>query len=246
MHISEFGPSDGPPVLLLHGGGVAGWMWTSLRRTLEATYKVVVPDLPGHGRSADEPYQSHTETVGALSQILARGSSNPTAVIGFSLGAQLAIELASKCPALVDRVMVVSAQAKAMPFAGLTLRALGAAAPLARNRRFARLQARALFVPAELMEEYIDTSAHITKTTLLAAVGDNIRFELPATWSEFRGQTLVMVGRRERALMRDSAEIIHAALPSSDMEIVPGRGHGIPLECPDWFNPRVAAWLALQ
>ena len=245
MHVSEFGPSDGPPVLLLHGGGVAGWMWTSLRRTLEATYKIVVPDLPGHGHSADEPYQSHTETVNALSQILVRGGSNPTAVIGFSLGAQLAIELASKYPELVDRVMVVSAQAKAMPFAGLTLRALGAAAPLARNRRFARLQARELFVPEELMEEYIDTSAHITKTTLLAAVGDNMRFVLPATWSEFPGQALVLVGSRERALMRDSAKIIHAALPSSDMEIVPGRRHGIPLECPDWFNPRVAAWLAL-
>ncbi|TFB82477.1 alpha/beta hydrolase [Cryobacterium luteum] len=246
MHVSEFGPSDGPPVLLLHGGGVAGWMWTSLRRTLEATYKVVVPDLPGHGHSADEPYQSHTETVNALSQLLVRGGSNPTAVIGFSLGAQLTIELASQYPELVDRVMIVSAQAKAMPFAGLTLRALGAAAPLAQNRRFARLQARELFVPAELMEEYIDTSAHITKTTLLAAVGDNMRFAVPQTWSEFHGQAFVMVGSRERALMRDSAKIIHAALPSSDMEIVPGRGHGIPLECPDWFNPRVAAWLALQ
>lgn len=246
MHLSEFGPSDGSPVLLLHGGGVAGWMWNSLRKSLESRYKVLVPDLPGHGQSADEPYRSHTETVDTLSQLLLRSDSTPTAVIGFSLGAQLAIELASKYPELVDRAMVISAQAKAMPFAQLTLRALGAAAPLARNRRFARLQARELFVPEELMEEYIDTSAHITKATLLAAVGDNMRFVLPATWSKFRGQTLVMVGRRERALMRDSAENIHAALPSSAMEIVAGRGHGIPLECPDWFNSRVAAWLALQ
>lgn len=244
MHVSEFGPSDGPPVLLLHGGGVAGWMWNSLRKSLESRYKVLVPDLPGHGQSADESYRSHTETVDALSQGLVHGGPTPTAVIGFSLGAQLAIELASKYPELVDRAMVVSAQAKAMPFAGLTLRALGAAAPLARNRRFARMQARELFVPAELMEDYIGTSAHITKATLLAAVGDNMRFELPAAWSEFRGHALVMVGRRERALMRDSAVDIHMALLGSEIEIVDGRGHGIPLECPNWFNGRVADWLA--
>ena len=246
MHVSSFGPQDGFPVLLLHGGGVAGWMWKSLRGSLESEYKVLVPDLPGHGQSADEPYRSHTETVDALRQVLSCGGSTPAAVIGFSLGAQLTIELASKYPELVDRAMVVSAQAKAMPFTGLILRALGAAAPLARNRRFARVQARELFVPPELMEDYIHTSAHISKATLLAAVGDNMRFELPAAWSDFRGPALVMVGRRERALMRDSAAVIHTALPASEIEIVNGCGHGIPLERPDWFNGRVAGWLPRQ
>lgn len=246
MHVSRFGPEDGSPVLLIHGGGVAGWMWNSLRSSLESKCKVLVPDLPGHGQSSDEPYRSHADTVDALSQVLSYGDSTPAAVIGFSLGAQLTIELASKYPELVDRAMVVSAQAKAMPFTGLTLRALGVAAPLARNRRFARMQARELLVPPELMEDYIDTSAHITKATLLAAVGDNLRFELPAAWSGFRGQALVMVGRRERALMRDSAAAIHTALPGSEIEIIDGCGHGIPLERPDWFNGRVADWLSLQ
>lgn len=246
MHVSRFGPEDGSPVLLLHGGGVAGWMWSSLRGSLESNYRVLVPDLPGHGPSADEPYRSHTETVDALRQLSLQESREPVAVIGFSLGAQLAIELASTYPEFVDRVMVVSAQAKAMPFTALTLRALGAAAPLARNRSFARLQARELFVPPELMDEYVDTSARITKTTLLAAVGDNMRFEIPAAWSEFRGQVLVMVGRRERALMRDSAAAIHAVLPESKIEVVEGCGHGIPLQRPEWFNGRVATWLARQ
>lgn len=245
MHISSFGPIDGSPVLLLHGGGVAGWMWNSLRSSLESEYKVMVPDLPGHGQSSDEPYLSHIETGDALSRVLSNAAATPAAVIGFSLGAQLTIELASKYPELVDRAMVISAQAKAMPFTGLTLGALGVAAPLARNRRFARLQARELFVPPELMENYLDTSANITKATLLAAVGDNMRFELPASWSEFPGKSLVMVGRRERALMRDSAAAIHSALPGSDIEIVDGCGHGIPLQRPDWFNDRVATWLSL-
>ena len=243
MQVNTFGPVDGPPVLLLHGGGVAGWMWTSLRRSLESRYRVLVPDLPGHGQSAGEPYRSHVETVAALSHVLKRNRSAPVAVIGFSLGAQLSIELAARYPGLVDRAMIVSAQAQAMPFTGLTLRVLGAAAPLARNHRFARLQARELFVPPELMDDYLDTSGRISRATLLAAVGDNMRFQVPKSWSNFRGQALVLAGRRERALMRDSAAAIHAALPESVLEIVDDCGHGIPLQRPDWFNNRVAAWL---
>ncbi|MGI5191229.1 alpha/beta fold hydrolase [Promicromonospora sp. CA-289599] len=243
MLVNTFGPEGGPPVLLLHGGGVAGWMWDSLCQSLERTHSVLVPDLPGHGGSADEPYRSHVETVDELAQVLAQQGKDAAAVIGFSLGAQLTIELASRHGELVDRVMVVSAQAKVMPFTDLTLQTLGMAAPLARRRWFARLQARELFIPPHLLEQYIDTSARVTKETLLAAVGDNLRFELPGEWSDFRGRALVMVGRRERALMRDSAAVVHAALPSSELEVVAGCGHGIPLQRPEWFNARVTDWL---
>jgi pimeloyl-ACP methyl ester carboxylesterase len=244
VQVNRFGPENAPPVLLLHGGGVAGWMWDSLRRRLEPTRSVIVPDLPGHGRSADQPYVSHAETVDELAQVLVRHGRGAAAVIGFSLGAQLTIELAARHGELVDRAMVVSAQAKAIPFTGLTLQTLGLAAPLARRRWFARLQARELFIPPQLLEQYIETSAGVTKETLLAAVGGNLRYELPREWTDFRGGALVMAGSRERALMRDSAAAIHAALPGSELEVVAGCGHGIPLQRPEWFDDRVADWLS--
>ena len=246
MHLSTSGPENTSPVLLLHGGGVAGWMWNSLRQHLEPRHTILVPDLPGHGRSTDEPYGTHTETVAALSQWLICGGFDPVAVIGFSLGAQLAIDLAATHPELVERVMVVSAQAQAMPFTGLTLRLLGAAAPMARNRSFAKLQARELFIPPELLEDYITTSSGISKATLLAAVGQNMRFVVAEEWSHFPGRALVMVGRKERTLMHASAAAIHAALPGSELEIADEAGHGIPLQHPAWFNSRVDHWLALR
>ena len=89
----------------------------------------------------------------------------------------------------------------------------------------------------------ISTSAGITRATLLAAVGDNVRFQLPTGWSAFRGRVLVIVGRRERRLMRDSANTIDTALPGSELSVVDGCGHGIPLQRPDWFNDRVVDWL---
>ncbi|WP_405372856.1 MULTISPECIES: alpha/beta fold hydrolase [unclassified Microbacterium] len=244
MFFTVSGRADAAPVLLLHGGGVAGWMWDSLRERLAADHTVIVPDLPGHGCSADEPYAAHAETVAAIIEMLATAvPGRPVAIVGFSLGAQLAIELASRHPDIVSEVMVVSAQAKPLPFTDLTLAVLGVSAPLARRRWFAKLQARELFVPAHLMEEYLSTSARITRATLLAAVGSNVRFELPAGWSTFRGRALVLVGARERRLMLDSARMIHAALPGSVLSVAEGCGHGIPLQRPDWFGDRVVAWL---
>ena len=245
MFFTSSGSDNASPVLLLHGGGVAGWMWDSLRERLVSDYRVLIPDLPGHGRSASEPYVSHAETVAALSQLLAATvPGRPVTVIGFSLGAQLAIQLASEHRHLIREAIIVSAQAKAMPFTKLTLRALGVSAPLARKRWFAKLQARELFIPSHLMEDYISTSAGITKATLLAAVGDNVRFEVPAGWQAFRGRALIILGRRERRLMRDSAQIIRAALPRSELSIVAGCGHGIPLQRTEWFNDRVMQWLS--
>ncbi|WP_354452216.1 alpha/beta fold hydrolase [Microbacterium sp. 1262] len=123
-------------------------MWDSLRERLAPSYAVLVPDLPGHGRSAAEPYVSHANTITAIAELLATTvPGRPTTVIGFSLGAQLAIQLASGHPELVSQAVIVSAQAKPMPFTDLTLAALGVSAPLARKRWFAKLQARELFIP---------------------------------------------------------------------------------------------------
>ncbi|MDQ0096050.1 alpha/beta fold hydrolase [Paeniglutamicibacter psychrophenolicus] len=77
MITNGFGPATGKPVLLLPGGGVAGWMWTSLRRSLETRYRVQVPDLSGHGESSPEPYLNHAATSEALANMLVACNTRP-------------------------------------------------------------------------------------------------------------------------------------------------------------------------
>lgn len=238
MHVDEAGPATAPPLLLLHGGGVAGWMWRPTLAALRHPVRALVPDLPGHGRSATEPYRSHDDTVARLEALLEERAPGGAVVAGFSLGAQLAVLLAARRPELVADAVVVSAQAAPQPLAGPTLALLGLTAPLARVPWFARLQARELLVPEALLPEYLAGSAAITRATLLASVGENLRFSVPERWGA-GGSALVVVGDRERRVMRDSARLLHDAHPRSELRIVPGAGHGLPLEHPE----RMAAML---
>ncbi|ASR37688.1 hydrolase [Prauserella marina] len=244
MYVQLSGDRDGRPVVLLHGGGVAGWMWRLTTDLLPAGLHLIVPDLPGHDRSSGEPYVSHDHTLTELITIIEKEADQPVAVAGFSLGAQLAILLATQRPDLVDRVAVVSAQAIPTRAAGLTLGLLGATAPLAKYEWFAKLQAKQLFIPASLKDDYLRTSALISKRSLVAAVGENIRFTAPPEWAGFPGTALILAGERERGFMRSSARSLSDALPGSELEIVSGCGHGIPLQRPDWFAKRLRDWLS--
>lgn len=243
MYVKQTGDGNARPLLFLHGGGVAGWMWKSVINKLSDEFHLIVPDLPGHDRSAREMYRSHDHAVSELASLLARTGSSPATVIGFSLGAQLAVLLAARHPELVHRVVIISAQAQPTPAPKLILALLGATAGLARWRWFAKLQAKELFVPPELLEDYVRTSARVSKQTILAAVGENIRFTIPPGWRTFPGRALILAGSREKSVMRASAEVLHAGLPGSSVEIVDGAGHGIPLQRADWLAGRIRDWL---
>ncbi|MEU3273123.1 alpha/beta hydrolase [Saccharomonospora sp. NPDC006951] len=244
MYVRLSGDRNGRPVVLLHGGGVAGWMWQPVTELLPKGLQLIVPDLPGHDRSAGQPYVSHDHTLAELVTAIEKEAGQPVAVAGFSLGAQLAVLLAAERPDLVDRVAVVSAQAIPTKAAGLTLGLLSTTAPLARQRWFAKLQAKQLFIPGALMDDYLRTSALITRKTLVTTVGENIRFTEPPEWAGFPGSALVLAGERERGFMKASARSLAESLPGSELEIVSECGHGIPLQRPGWFAGRLRDWLA--
>lgn len=219
---------DGPPVLFLHGGGVSGWLWGPVLAQLSGEVRALVPDLPGHGQSATHPYRSHRETLGELLTLIRRAAPGGVVVVGFSLGAQLAVLLASAAPELVRSAVLISGEAIPAPLPRTTLAALRASAPLARVEWFARAQARQLGVPTEFLPDYVRDSRAITPDTLISAVGANIRFTPPPAWSEYGGEVTVLVGSRERRLMLDSARLLAGDRFERRVTVVPGAGHDLP------------------
>jgi pimeloyl-ACP methyl ester carboxylesterase len=233
MHVETIG--SGAPLLLLHGAGVSGWMWRPVIDRIGSSARVLIPDLPGFGRSAQEPYTTHQATARELSKLISAASPDGAHVVGFSLGAQLAILLASQHRHLVRSVVVVSGETKPVAFPALTLGLLAASMPLVKMHWFARWQARKLSVPTELTNPYVQESALLSRRSILASVGENIRFTLPSTWPAFAGPAAVLVGAHERSVMHESARLTSDALAGCAMRTVDGSAHDIPFTRPDFL-----------
>lgn len=99
---------DVPTFLLLHGIGLSHRFFTRLARILSDTGDVVSFDLPGFGASPKPDQQLRVEDYAELiGQHRATSRSGPVVVVGHSMGAQFAIELAVQNPELVSHVVLV-------------------------------------------------------------------------------------------------------------------------------------------
>jgi pimeloyl-[acyl-carrier protein] methyl ester esterase len=102
----------GRDVVLLHGWGLNLRVWDELAGALARRFRVIAIDLPGHGKSdwdarastpAAQAWRVH-ETLAPLTQRYA--------LLGWSLGGQLALDLAAAMPAAMERVALVATTPK--------------------------------------------------------------------------------------------------------------------------------------
>lgn len=103
LHVEILG--DGEDIVLVHGWGMHGGVWTSVRDALAQRYRVHVADLPGMGLSpACAPYH-----LQQLAQELAAIVPPQATVCGWSLGGQVAMQLALEFPQKIRRLVLVGA-----------------------------------------------------------------------------------------------------------------------------------------
>lgn len=91
-------PTSADPVLILiHGATGNGRMWDPVRRRLEPRWRVITPDLPGHGARRGEAFtlQGGVATVVAAARAVAPA---PVIVGGDSLGGYTALASAAALP----------------------------------------------------------------------------------------------------------------------------------------------------
>lgn len=109
----DFGPKDAPSVLLIHGfssNRQEGWRRTGWLKALEGRgERVIALDLRGHGesqRSHDPADYGHGALAGDVAALMDHLGVAEAAVIGFSLGARIALGLALDHPGKVSKLIL--------------------------------------------------------------------------------------------------------------------------------------------
>ena len=90
----------GPPVVLLHAGGMDGRMWRAVVERLQDRYWLIVPDMRGHGTTPmpPEPYSDVEDILGVLDDLKVEAA----AFAGNSFGGRVALQVATAAPERVN------------------------------------------------------------------------------------------------------------------------------------------------
>ena len=95
----------GRPVVFCHGLFGQGRNFTAIGRALTDEHRVVLVDLPDHGRS---PWSRHFDYLAAADQVAPLLSAeDPAALVGHSMGGKVSMLVALRHPQLVERLVVV-------------------------------------------------------------------------------------------------------------------------------------------
>ncbi len=113
LHLHSWGSASSPPALLLHGFTGHGGSWSAQAEAFSAAgYRVLAPDLLGHGRSPAPacPDRYEMERAGAdLSALLHAVTDEPSHLLGYSMGGRLALFFALTYRSQVHSLMLESA-----------------------------------------------------------------------------------------------------------------------------------------
>jgi pimeloyl-ACP methyl ester carboxylesterase len=258
---------EGPPVVLLHGFPQTGRCWQSVARALSDDHRVLVPDLPGYGRSARPTSYDSATLAGTVAAFMEAAGAPRAAVVGHDWGGGVAFRLASGHPDRVERLAVINS-----PFRKLDLRhgwhmlffnlpLVPEAVLTAAGDRWIDFILRAASVAPNAFEpdalgEYHEAYRTLERKRSAIAYYRTvtrriIASKLPrrrARPSGPRGSidmpTLVIWGLQDKALPVALAHGIAEQIPHARVETIPDAGHFVPEERPERVAQLLKEFLA--
>lgn len=118
LQLHEWGDRGAPPIVALHGIGGFGRRFRRLAEEKLGGYRVLAPDLRGHGFSSWDPPWSMSTHVADLLETLDHEGIERAAFVGHSYGGRLILELAATAPGRLERAALLDPAIQILPHVG--------------------------------------------------------------------------------------------------------------------------------
>jgi len=249
---------SGPDLVLLHGWSLNLGVWAPLMRELAARFRIIAVDLPGHGRSDWDPraaspaaqaWQVH-ETLAPLTERYA--------LLGWSLGGQLAIDLAAALPTGIERLVLTATTPRFLAGPGWRC---GTARPLL-TRLIHRLHVEGEHAVRDFLALQVRGSAPATAARTLTALTTALRThgaaqldalvsglarlrdsDLRRALPQLQVPALVVSGQRDRVIRPSAGRALASALPQARYLEIAGAAHAPFLSHPVQFLKALTEFL---
>jgi 3-oxoadipate enol-lactonase/4-carboxymuconolactone decarboxylase len=246
VHLQVQGPPGAPPLLLLHSLGTSLHVWDEPAAALAGAFRVIRPDLRGHGLTGVTPGPYTIEAMARDILAVLDALAVPAAhVAGLSIGGMIAQSLAAQAPARVTS-LVLCDTAMLIPTAqswrdrAATVRASGTAAiadaVMARwvTAGFAATP-QAAGLRAMLLRT--DPEGYAAAAEAIAAA------DLTAATHTLRQPTLVLVGDQDEATPPAAAAALRDAIPGAALQVIEAAAHIPTVEQPDAVAAAIRGFL---
>ncbi len=238
VHVESVG--HGRPLVLLHGWAMHSGLWTPLLARLVDRYRLHLVDLPGHGYTGalDAPLSLSRIVDVTEAAVAPTLGSEPTMVLGWSLGGQVALEWARVRPQRVGALVLVSTTPSFIQRPGwpsamseATLRRFGDELFVAYRptlKRFITLQVQGsehardalVSLRAQLFARG-DPPAQALSDSLELLVSNDLRNVVAA----IAQPALVIGGDRDTMAPIAAARWLASELPHGTLTVIPGAAH---------------------
>jgi pimeloyl-ACP methyl ester carboxylesterase len=208
---------EGEPLVLLHGGGGIGANWQLIFKDPPPGYRLVVPDLRGHGRSTNPSAEfTFRQSGDDVLSLMDRLGIRRFKAIGMSLGAKTLLHVATGQPDRVEAMVLVSAT----PYFPTQARAIMAQMTAESRSDQEWRQMREWHKHGDEQILAIWRHANGFKDSY-----HDMNFT-PPYLATITARTLIVHGDRDPLYPVSLAMEMYAAIPNSYLWVVPGGGHG--------------------
>lgn len=214
---------EGDPLLLLHGFSASGNVWDAFVPELAKAYRVIVPDLRGHGRSTNPSNVfTHRQSARDVFALLDQLGIGKCKAMGISSGGMTLLHMATQQPDRIEAMVLIGAtsyfpeQARAI-MRRTTVQALTPAEyeRLRRVHQHGDDQIRAL---RQQFNGFKDSY-------------DDMNFTAPYL-STIKARTLIIHGDRDEFFPVSIPVEMYRAIPNAALWIIPNGGH-VPIHDPN-------------
>ncbi len=248
---------DGPPLVLIHGITSSSRTWKKVMPRLAEKYRVIAPDLLGHGRSAKPQgdYSLGAYASGIRDLLVALEVPKAT-IVGHSLGGGIALQYAYQFPDRVGRMVLVDTggidkdvnlvlRAATLPGAEFVLPIM-----FANPLHEAALKLRSLLTkvglqPSADVQGVSEGFTSLTEADARRAFLNTVRSVIDPTGQKISAKdrlylaadipSLIIWGERDRIIPSSHGQLAHELMPNSQLEIFPEAGHFPFNDDPDRF-----------
>lgn len=269
IHGHEVGYLDlgeGPVVLLIHGMAGSSRAWREVAGPLaRAGYRVVAPDLLGHGESA-KPLGDYSlgAFASGLRDLLAVLEVDRATVVGQSLGGGVAMQLAYQHPELLERLVLVNSgglgrevswllRAVSLPGSELVMPVLFPAFVREQGDRVNRFlrrhgirsaRAAEMWLAYRSLTEAENRRAFVRTLRSVVDVGGQAVSAMDRVYLAAAAPTMIVWGEDDPIIPVDHAHRVHEAVPGSRLEVLADVGHFPHVEAPERFVALMTDFLA--